>query len=173
MKHTFRLTAQLVAVTLVLGLYGSAVFADGTETSAFDQVLEHYEPARLALAEDSMEGVAERGRKMGDVLNRLTTDWSIEAAGIQAEMGDEIQQLLPALKESATDLAEAESLTDARNAFYELSKGLVRWRKAANGDKPVVAYCSMAKRSWLQPAGELGNPYYGQSMPRCGEVVDG
>jgi hypothetical protein len=30
----------------------------------------------------------------------------------------------------------------------------------------------MHKKSWLQPAGdEIGNPYAGQSMPKCGEVV--
>jgi hypothetical protein len=29
----------------------------------------------------------------------------------------------------------------------------------------------MAQQVWLQPKGEIGNPYYGQSMARCGEVV--
>jgi hypothetical protein len=29
----------------------------------------------------------------------------------------------------------------------------------------------MAQKVWLQPKGEIGNPYYGQSMARCGEFV--
>ena len=41
----------------------------------------------------------------------------------------------------------------------------------AFGKSTVVAWCSMSKKSWLQPAGEIGNPYYGKEMPRCGEVV--
>jgi hypothetical protein len=35
----------------------------------------------------------------------------------------------------------------------------------------VVVYCAMAEKVWIQPKGEIGNPYYGQSMARCGEVV--
>ena len=35
--------------------------------------------------------------------------------------------------------------------------------------EPAGAYCPMHKRSWLQPDGEIGNPYGG--MPRCGEIV--
>jgi hypothetical protein len=87
-------------------------------------------------------------------------------------MAEDVRDLLPELSEAATALSAATTLDAARDAFYDLSKPLVRWRKAAVGDKLVVAYCPMAKRSWLQPEGELGNPYYGQSMLRCGEVVD-
>ncbi len=177
MKNTFQITFQLLVVTLLMGFCGSAATVADTSgndhVSAFDQILEHYEPARQTLTQDSMEGVTERGRKIHEVLNSLAADWSAEAAGVQAEASDKVRELLPTLNQSATALAEAQSIDAARDAFYELSKGLVRWRKAAVGDKPVVAYCSMAKKSWLQPEGELGNPYYGQSMPRCGEVVDG
>ena len=50
---------------------------------------------------------------------------------------------------------------------------MVQYRAQVEGDElPVVMYCSMAKKSWLQLAGgEIGNPYYGQSMARCGEAV--
>jgi hypothetical protein len=42
----------------------------------------------------------------------------------------------------------------------------------AAGEGPAVLYCSMKKRSWLQPDGETtGNPYYGREMPSCGEVI--
>ena len=53
----------------------------------------------------------------------------------------------------------------------ELTKPLVRWHELIEGPRPVVAYCPMYKRSWLQPSGdlEIGNPYGG--MPRCGEIV--
>ena len=38
------------------------------------------------------------------------------------------------------------------------------------GDKPVVAYCSMEKKSWLQPKGAITNPYVDAAMRACGEV---
>ena len=38
--------------------------------------------------------------------------------------------------------------------------------------KPEVVYCSMAKRSWLQPAGDITNPYYADAgMRGCGEIT--
>jgi hypothetical protein len=29
----------------------------------------------------------------------------------------------------------------------------------------------MAQKAWIQPKGEIGNPYLGQEMPKCGDVV--
>lgn len=60
---------------------------------------------------------------------------------------------------------------EARAAMGELSKPLVRFREMATGEKPVVVYCSMEKKSWLQPEGEIGDPYLGQKMATCGQVV--
>jgi hypothetical protein len=72
---------------------------------------------------------------------------------------------------AAADLiAGAKTLDAARDGLYALSKPLVRWRQGvADGGRPAVAYCPMHKRSWLQPDGEIGNPYGG--MPRCGSIV--
>lgn len=153
-------------------LLAPATFAADGESTAFDQVIEHYEAARLALINDTTDGIAEHGKEIRTLLDQLSSKWSPAAAGVGADMAEDIRGLLPDLSEAATALSTATSIEAARDAFYDLSKPLVRWRKAADGDKPVVAYCSMAKRSWLQPEGELGNPYYGQSMLRCGEVVD-
>ena len=78
---------------------------------------------------------------------------------------------------AAEALTGASDLGTARDAFYALSKPLVRWRAAvvasgrAEDELPVVVYCSMAKRSWLQPAGTIGNPYHGQALAECGEIV--
>ena len=39
--------------------------------------------------------------------------------------------------------------------------------------KPQVVYCSMAKHSWLQPKGEVSNPYYAdEAMRTCGEIEE-
>ena len=35
-----------------------------------------------------------------------------------------------------------------------------------------VAFCSMAKGSWLQSDAKVRNPYHGAKMLRCGEIVD-
>ena len=164
----------LVIAAMLLSTFTFTFAAEAEKKqTAFEQLMEHYEPAREALTQDSMDGVTEQGRQIESILAELTAKWSVEAAGIQDDMSDEVRSLLPALGKASANLATAKDIESARDAFYELSKGLVRWRKAAvTDDKPVVAYCSMARRSWLQPAGDITNPYHGQSMPRCGEVVD-
>ena len=48
---------------------------------------------------------------------------------------------------------------------------MVRYRQLVPDPQPVVVFCSMAQKVWLQPKGEIGNPYYGSSMLRCGKVV--
>lgn len=166
--------APFTLLLLASMLVASASFADEKgKSTAFDQVVEHYEAVRLALTNDTTDGIAQSGKEIATILGRLAADWSPAAADVRADMAEDVRGSLPELTKAATALAAATSLDQARDAFYDLSKPLVRWRKAADGDKPVVAYCSMAKRSWLQPEGEMGNPYYGQSMLRCGEVVNG
>ena len=49
---------------------------------------------------------------------------------------------------------------------------MIVYRNATSEEpRPVVAYCSMAKHSWLQPKGEIENPYFDASMRACGEVT--
>jgi len=67
--------------------------------------------------------------------------------------------------------AGAHDLAATRTAFGELSKPMVRYREMVSGDRPMVVYCPMAKKPWLQPKGEIGNPYFGQSMATCGTIV--
>ena len=63
-------------------------------------------------------------------------------------------------------------LASARDAFYALTKPLVRYRFGVSGKRPMVVYCPMTKRSWLQPKGDVANPYHGQAMGACGEIVE-
>lgn len=176
MKRLFH-RVLLSLLLLSTGLIGSAALAEDPKATTFDQILGHYETVRLALTHDTMEGVSVEGEKIETLLKGLSADWSPTAAGIQEAAAENVRGLLPELSKAATELKTATSLEAARDAFYELSKPLVRWRKEVitptADDRPTVVYCSMAKRSWLQPRNEFGNPYYGQSMLGCGEVVDG
>jgi hypothetical protein len=121
--------------------------------SGYDAVLDHYEAVRQALLADTVAGIPAHAQAIGKLAKSAPAD------------------LAPQIAKAASRLAAARDLTAARDAFYELSKPVVRWREAVGGKGHVVAYCSMSKRSWVQPKGEIGNPYYGKSMARCGEVV--
>jgi len=46
---------------------------------------------------------------------------------------------------------------------------VIKFRAAG---RPSVAYCSMEKKSWLQPAGTpISNPYLDGGMRTCGQFV--
>lgn len=158
-----------IGMIIVLTIFAGGSLGAAAETT-FDRVLEHYEPIRLALLEDSMDGVNVHGEAIAAELRALETDFSAERAGATGEAVAIVEDKLDEMIAAADVLATAESLETARDGIYALTKPLVRWRQGVAGmDRPSVAYCSMHKRSWLQPDGEIGNPYGG--MPGCGEIV--
>jgi len=72
---------------------------------------------------------------------------------------------------TATKVANAGDLESVRHAFAELSDAMIAYRNASDEEpKPEVAYCSMARHSWLQPKGPISNPYLGAGMSTCGEI---
>ena len=157
-------TAALAAASLLLP-------APAMASTGFDAVLGEYETIRGALAADSLAGVAAAAGRLRAAAAGLAEGPTAEAAAVPAGKLGEVATLLPEVTRAAAALGHAKDLAAARDAFYQLSKPLVRWRHAA-ARGPAVAFCPMAKRSWLQPAGEpLGNPYYGRQMLRCGEIV--
>jgi hypothetical protein len=147
-------TATSLVLALVL-LAGAAVPAlaapPAPAAGGFNAVLPHYEAVRKELLADSLKGVATHAEE-------------IRKRAPQDALGKEIAA-------AAGQLAAAKDLQTARDAFHALSEPMVRWHETAGGKETVVAYCPMAKRSWLQPKGEIGNPYYGPSMATRGTVV--
>ena len=146
---------RIALISLILGLVLTAgpVFSSPAPAAKFDAVLGHYEAVRQALLNDTMAEIPGH------------------AAAIAKLAKDAPADLAPLITAATSKLKAAKDLNAARDAFAELSKPLVRWREAVGGKGTIVAFCSMKKKSWLQPKGEIGNPYYGKSMPRCGEVV--
>lgn len=79
-----------------------------------------------------------------------------------------------ALAKSAQVLEQAADIKAARKAFGDLSDAVIAAARA-EGWKDVpdvkVAYCPMAKRSWIQKEDSIRNPYYGTSMLTCGSFT--
>lgn len=145
--------------------------ATADEDSAFAAFNKNYEAIRLALLHDNMKDVAKNARAIESGAAELQGDFSSGHAGVSDESAAACKALLPEIGQAAGRLAKATDIASARKAFGELSKPMVRYREMSSGDRPVVVYCPMAKKAWLQPDGEIGNPYYGQSMAKCGDVV--
>jgi len=136
-------------------------------------MLSHYEAIRRNLLAETTDGLADHAKAIAGEAAGLQRELDPARAGIEADRADDCKSLLPDLHRAATRLASVKSMEEALDAFDQLSQPMVRLRGMATGDSSVVVYCSMVKKAWLQPEGEIGNPYGGKGMARCGEVVSG
>jgi Cu(I)/Ag(I) efflux system membrane fusion protein len=162
----------LLVPFLALALLASgAARASAVPADELARVLGHYEAVRQALLADRTAGVTGHATAIEKSARDLAAGLTAERTGVPAPKLADLKALLPQVSAAAARLAAAKDLDAARAAFGELSKPLVRWREMASGPRPVVVYCSMVKKAWLQPEGEIGNPYYGKEMPGCGEIV--
>jgi hypothetical protein len=118
-------------------------------------VFDNYVKVQGALVQDSLQGLSGAGTAI--------------AKAIQADS----KHALPAkVAEQADALGKAKDLESARAAFKTLSDTLIEFvktQKAAAGTYHI-AYCPMAKASWLQTGKTVMNPYMGKSMPHCGQL---
>lgn len=136
----------LAAVLFLISLPTASAAADLPAA-----VLDPYLKAQTALASDSL------------------ADAQAAAATFVAQAGPLGAAYKPAI-EAAGRIAGAADIKTARAAFGDLSDAMLALAAGGTGGKDVrVAYCPMAKKSWLQKGTEIANPYYGASMLRCGE----
>lgn len=160
-----------IIITALAALIALPLIATEAPATTFEALIGHYEPIRHALLNDTTEGVAAHASAIARIANEAEKKFSPHAAGVKDADGNECIDLLGAVAKNAAALAKATDLAAARAAFSGLSEPMIRYREMAGGDRPVVVYCSMKKKTWLQPKGEIGNPYGGQKMARCGQVI--
>ncbi len=170
MNGTTRIPRILaLAATAALLALPVAAASDGT---AYDRIGRHYEAIRVQLVHDSTAGVAAHAREISKIAAGLTETFDPAAAAVGSSNAEDCLKLLPELRAAADRLAGTRDLASARDAFGSLSTTMVRYRKMAGGDS-VVVYCPMTEKAWVQPEGEIGNPYFGSAsaMARCGQIV--
>ena len=144
-------------LTLLLVATGTNALACGTSrsraaTAGRDPILSSYERARRALIDGSVT-------KVQKAANEIAT------AAHDAEEH--------AIAERSADLANASDIAAARRVFAALSAEVIQFYETNGGDRLAIAYCDIEKKSWLQPAGRIGNPYVDRDRRRCGEFVEG
>ena len=137
---------RIRALIILAALFVAApLFANETK------IYSSYETVRQALLKNSVADV----QKSAKTLASAARSEKQERIAVQADA-----------------LAEATDLASARRVFAALSDGVITYRAAACCERPSVAYCSMEKKSWLQPAGTpISNPYLDGSMRTCGQFV--
>ena len=161
----------LILILLFLG-NSSALAQENHPASTFEIMVENYLSIQTALAGDSFEGVAASAKAIAKSAADLTANFDVHHAGIDAANAERVIKLLPGLETAAVELSKTKTLEAARVAFGDLSDAMVSYRNLAAGEVPHIAYCPMAKQSWLQNGKKIANPYYGSAMLRCGSIVE-
>ena len=81
------------------------------------------------------------------------------------------------LKEDAEHISETKEITHQRDHFMSLSKNLYAVIKVSKSEMPIYyQFCPMANKgkgaNWLSLENKIKNPYYGNQMLTCGNVVE-
>ena len=166
-----RITLGRHLPVLVLGLIflaGSNAHADAKAfDSAMQPILAAYLESHQGLASDTLQGVVEQARSIEEAAK------SLDATHVAGEHADHYKTVPHKLGEAAAAMGKATDLEQAREALKGLSKPMAMWATMSKPKGINVVFCAMAKGSWLQRGDEIRNPYYGASMPKCGEIVSG
>lgn len=138
----------------------------GDTSSDFDQAYDAYFEIQCAMAADVAPPPV--------ALNTLLA--ALSRLEMSPEVPDHAQQQIAIARRSASRMDG--SLDTAREAYRGVSHALLRAAVVARGPKTSVAlkhyYCPMVRGGggdWMQPDGELANPYWGEEMLHCGELV--
>ena len=133
----------ITATIAVLLLAGSAA-AEMTPAIAAP-----YLHIQVTLAGDSVDGVSDAARAIAVAAGKLGDQGAMMAATAEA-------------------VAAAGDLKQARAAFGSLSDAVIKYANHAGLGDLKVAFCPMARKSWVQKDGDIANPYYGSEMLTCG-----
>jgi len=145
-KHAWWPRAAYAAIAVAIVIGGYLFWPRAAATPLFPR----YESVRQALLTDSLA-------QTQSAASRLAADAKLAKQERIASRADAV--------------AKSATLAAARETFAALSDAMIAYRNASGEQpKPNVVYCSMAKHSWLQPKGEISNPYMDASMRGCGTI---
>ncbi|HHQ48881.1 MAG TPA: DUF3347 domain-containing protein [Acidobacteria bacterium] len=163
MTTTFSMARRLLLVVLVV-----AQVAIAEEPSRFQRLFNHYNSIRAALAADTIAEIPYHAEQLGVLARTLAGEVQRSKDKDSATIAKE----LLAISNAARQVGYSTDLKAARTAFAELSRALVAYRGVANVKDPIVVFCPLHNRIWLQRSGEkIGNPYLGKDGATCGETL--
>jgi Cu(I)/Ag(I) efflux system membrane fusion protein len=139
--------------------------------TALTPLYDAYFDTQMALANDELDrakkGFAELAGRIG------STDMGLFAG----EAHEPWMKMSGALAEAGGKGKSAKDIETARDAFFRVSLAIIDLHDAfghATGDKYYLVFCPMARDNegahWLQKEDAVWNPFYGESMLRCGEI---
>ncbi|SFH11311.1 DUF3347 domain-containing protein [Pedobacter insulae] len=162
MKKIIIMVALFVAASLTTNAQSMVAKREHNNT------LKAYFATKNALAKDNASQANETAKILAEniavfPIKTLTAAqlavWNVEAGTIQ---------------KMASTIATEKSIKEQRKSFWTLSSAMIKLTKSFNMNDEVVyvQYCPMAKKSWLNEAEAVQNPFYGSMMYDCGEITE-
>ena len=167
MKKQIELTVLLTLGLFTWGIFSNSVPADQRSEKEPPKT----ENTEKVSAHDETPEIFKHHSAIRDLLAHDKTD---EVATEAKEMSKRLDKLIASLKaiRTASDSLKAEDLKRAREEFAPLSEAVLDYiRKFGFSGKAYSFRCDMAKESWLQEHDQIGNPYYGSQMYKCGKIT--
>lgn len=156
-------TFKIILVTLMFFM-STNVFANSFDTD-MNVIFENYLKIHKLLASDHIDGISNLAKNIHETSKKL------DLKNAPKNFGDHYKNVPVQIQEASLLISNGTTIEDVRTAFKSLSRPIANWAEM-NGAKDVyVYYCSMAKASWVQKLAQIENPYYGQKMLACGEIV--
>ena len=164
-------TTKMIGILflVVVSLTASSLLHAGTEE--FDKtmhpILIEYLKIQEVLAADKTDGVKGAAEQIAALADK------VDPKKVAGEHAMHYKDLPMKIKKAAQELAQGKEIAAMRDTFKALSRPMAMWGTMSKPQGISVVYCPMAKGSWLQKGKEIRNPYYGDEMLRCGEIVGG
>ncbi|MEW5925563.1 MAG: DUF3347 domain-containing protein, partial [Candidatus Zixiibacteriota bacterium] len=132
-----------------------------------------YFDIQMALAADDLTKATAAYKKLVDITS------GIDMSLFTGESHEQWMEYSKSIIDYGNKGAKATDLAASRDAFYYLSKSLVKMQQTfghSENRNYYLTFCPMARNNsgafWLQTVDTVYNSFYGASMLRCGEIRD-
>lgn len=152
------------------GVWDSIVELSEAQRAPLLPVVRDYLAVQEALAADDLDGATKAARAFVDATAKAELPEPRDAKRAWAEVS-------PTLRSHGQHVAKASTIEDARQGFESLSNAVIALLGRFGNPLETelrLAHCPMAARNegalWIQRGAKVDNPYFGATMPGCGEV---
>ncbi|OJW81516.1 MAG: hypothetical protein BGO69_09000 [Bacteroidetes bacterium 46-16] len=144
--------------------------ADQLLTKQIDGIYNSYLQVQSALAADQFSKASVAANELNTVLS------DFKDSTMPENQKQAYETHISAIRESANKIVNSKNIEQQRISFEPLSTHVFDLLKSFGSNKPVYeTHCSMAfdnkGASWLSDQPVIRNPYYGNKMLECGEVM--
>ncbi len=150
----------------------SAITVSSQTGRGLRRVLQGYLSLKDALVSSDLESAVRETVVLKSRVAKLSTD------DFEPESQDDWRAYQQRLTQLLDDMDKASELSSFRSDFAQLSEVWIQWMRRTGPleTELYVQLCPMAEHNqgaqWLSSEPEIANPYFGDAMLRCGEVVE-